>query len=257
MGSVKTPASLGKPGRRTGRPAAYRRSVTTRLTAADLTEQLAELGLTDWRVLRRELEANFEARSYAAAGRFVADVAALCDELDHHAAVDLRYPGLVHVVSTTHYLDSLTARDLTLAGAVSALAADQGLKSTPRDSMQLEVAIDAVDIDAVVPFWRTVLGYVPEHAAEGEPVRGLIDPEGIEPPVFFRSLTRPPAGPRSGTNHVHLDVHVPYDVAEERVAAALAAGGRLVSDEAAPSCWVLSDAEGNEACVCTWQDVPG
>jgi 4a-hydroxytetrahydrobiopterin dehydratase len=224
--------------------------VTGRITAADLTD----LGLADWRVLRREIEANFEAGSYAAAGRFVADVAALCDELDHHAAVDLRYPGLVHVVSTTHYLDALTDRDVTLARAVTALAAEQELKSTPRDSMQLEVAIDAVDIDAVVPFWRTVLGYVPEHAAEGAAVRGLIDPEGIEPALFFRQLGPGASRLPAGRNHLHLDVHVPHDVAEERVAAALAAGGRLVSDTDAPSFWVLADAEGNEACVCTWQD---
>ena len=227
--------------------------MTGRLAAADLTARLTEQGLTDWRVLRREVEANFEAGSYADAGRFVADVAALCDELDHHAAVDLRYPGLVHVVSTTHWVDGLTERDLTLARAVSALAAERGLRSAPRDSMQLEVAIDAVDIDAVVPFWRTVLGYVPEHAEQGAPVRGLIDPEGIEPAVWFQQTT----GPRSGRNRVHLDVHVPSDVAAERVQAAVAAGGRLVSDEAAPSCWVLADAEGNEACICTWQDPDG
>ena len=36
-------------------------------------------------------------------------------------------------------------------------------------------------------------------------------------------------------------------------AAALAAGGVLVSDRAAPAFWVLADAEGNEVCVCTWQ----
>ena len=33
----------------------------------------------------------------------------------------------------------------------------------------------------------------------------------------------------------------------------VAAGGRLVTDEFAPSWWVLADADGNEACVCTWQ----
>jgi 4a-hydroxytetrahydrobiopterin dehydratase len=44
---------------------------------------------------------------------------------------------------------------------------------------------------------------------------------------------------------------VPYDQAEARIAAALAAGGRLVTDEHAPEWWVLSDAEGNEVDVCT------
>ena len=36
--------------------------------------------------------------------------------------------------------------------------------------------------------------------------------------------------------------------------AAVGAGGRLVDDSFARSFWVLADAEGNEACVCTWAD---
>ena len=54
-------------------------------------------------------------------------------------------------------------------------------------------------------------------------------------------------------NRIHLDVTVPHDVAEQRVAAALAAGGTLVNGERARAFWVLADPEGNEACVCTWQ----
>jgi 4a-hydroxytetrahydrobiopterin dehydratase len=53
-------------------------------------------------------------------------------------------------------------------------------------------------------------------------------------------------------NRIHVDVWVPHDQAEARVAAAIAAGGHLVTDEHAPSWWVLADAEGNEACVATW-----
>jgi 4a-hydroxytetrahydrobiopterin dehydratase len=45
---------------------------------------------------------------------------------------------------------------------------------------------------------------------------------------------------------------VPHDQAEARIAAAIAAGGHLVTDQQAPSWWVLADAEGNEACVATW-----
>jgi 4a-hydroxytetrahydrobiopterin dehydratase len=40
--------------------------------------------------------------------------------------------------------------------------------------------------------------------------------------------------------------------AESRVAAAIAAGGRLVTDRYAPAWWVLADSEGNEVCVATW-----
>jgi 4a-hydroxytetrahydrobiopterin dehydratase len=41
-------------------------------------------------------------------------------------------------------------------------------------------------------------------------------------------------------------------VAEDRVRAALKAGGTLVSDERAPTVWVLADKHGNKACVTTW-----
>ena len=44
-----------------------------------------------------------------------------------------------------------------------------------------------------------------------------------------------------------LDVH-------ERVAAALAAGGRVVDDSGAPGYWILSDRAGNRVCICAWPD---
>ena len=52
-------------------------------------------------------------------------------------------------------------------------------------------------------------------------------------------------------------VSVPHDEAEPRIRAVLAAGGTLVYDAQAPAFWVLADAEGNEACVTTWQGRDG
>jgi len=220
--------------------------MTTIVSAAEFTA----LGLQDWRVIRSGVEANFACGSFSEAGRFAAELAALCDERDHHASVDLRYPDLVHVMSTTHFKNALTDRDVALARAVSDLARKRGYHSTPRDSMVVEIAIDAVDIGTVLPFWQAVLGYVPEHTKDDEPVDAIIDPEGLGPNVWFQQMQEP----RHGRNRIHLDVNVPEDVAEERVAATIAAGGRLVSDEQAKAFWVLADAEGNEACICTWQD---
>jgi len=208
------------------------------------------LGLDHWRVLRTGVEANFECGSFTEAGRFVADVAALCEEREHHVAIDLRYPDLVHVMSTTHSVSGLTDRDVDLARAVSALASERGYHANPLDSVAVEIAVDAADIDAVRPFWETVLNYVPEHTAEGDQVTALLDPEGIGPAVWFRRTDRA----REQRSGVRLDVVVPHDVAERRVADALAAGGRLVSDDRARALWVLADAEGNEASLCTWQD---
>jgi len=219
---------------------------TTRVTAAEFSA----LGLDDWRVIRSGVEANYSCGSFREAGRFAADLAALCDEREHHASIDLRYPDLVHVMSTTHYLDALTDRDVDLARAVTAIAAERGFHPAPRESMVVEVAIDAMDIAAVLPFWEAVLGYVPEKTEAGDQVQALLDPEGLGPSVWFQQMD----APRAQRNRIHLDVNVPYDVAEERVRAAVAAGGRLVSDAEARAFWALADAEGNEACVCTWQD---
>jgi 4a-hydroxytetrahydrobiopterin dehydratase len=60
--------------------------------------------------------------------------------------------------------------------------------------------------------------------------------------------------PRPERNRIHLDITVSHDEGAARVRAALDAGGRLVSDAAARAFWVLADVEGNEVCVCTWQD---
>jgi 4a-hydroxytetrahydrobiopterin dehydratase len=51
--------------------------------------------------------------------------------------------------------------------------------------------------------------------------------------------------------------HHSSGVGDWRVAAAVAAGGRVVSDQMAPSGWVLADPEGNEACVATWIGTDG
>jgi glyoxalase superfamily protein len=41
---------------------------------------------------------------------------------------------------------------------------------------------------------------------------------------------------------------------EARLAAALAAGGRIVEDSNAPAHWTLVDRAGNRVCVCAWPD---
>jgi 4a-hydroxytetrahydrobiopterin dehydratase len=54
-----------------------------------------------------------------------------------------------------------------------------------------------------------------------------------------------------GTGAVHVAIWVPHEQAEARVAAAVAAGGRIVRDDRAPSWWTLADAAGNEADIAT------
>ena len=207
--------------------------------------------LPDWRVVLRRAEAVFKASSFSAAAAFVATVAAAADALDHHPDLDLRYPGRVHVTLTTHASAGLTNLDVELARTISRLAAEGGLTSEPATFVALEYAIDALDIGAVRPFWKAVLGYVDERpSTPGGELNGIVDPLRLGPAVWFQQMDEP----RPQRNRIHIDVTVGHDVAEARVAASIAAGGRLVSDVQARAFWVLADAEGNEACVCTWQD---
>jgi 4a-hydroxytetrahydrobiopterin dehydratase len=208
----------------------------------------------DWRVLFGRIEATFRAPGFDMAAVFVEAVAAAAEAIGHHPDVDLRYPGLVHISLVTHAARGLSEADVDLAGTISALAAGSGLVSEPFVARSVEVGIDAMDIDLVRPFWKALLAYEDEPpSTPGGQVRAIVDPARISPAFWFQQMD----APRPQRNRIHIDVTVPHDIAEERIAATLAAGGRLLTDQYARAFWVLADPEGNEACVCTWQDRDG
>lgn len=188
-------------------------------------------GLADWRLLLWRLHATFRANSFKDAAAFVTRVADIGD-----VDVDVRPPGIVHV--------SVPHEDVTTAEAIAAAAREHGLDAVPSTVAVTEVAIDAMDIPRVKPFWRALLNYVDD----GDDA--LADPARIGPPFWFQQMDEP----RTDRNRFHIDVTVPHDVAEPRIEAALAAGGTLLTDKYARAFWVLADPEGNEACICTWQD---
>lgn len=75
------------------------------------------------------------------------------------------------------------------------------------------------------------------------------DPAGRLPSVWFQSSAA--AEPRQ---RWHLDAWIGPSQVQPRIAACLAAGGRVVDDTHAPAFWVLADPEGNRSCLATWQD---
>src|SRR5438874_2509447 len=99
--------------------------------------------------------------------------------------------------------------------------------------------------DGVCAYFRTgsfAAGARLGYADRADSPEDLVDPHRRGPSLWFQRMD----APRPQRNRIHIDVWVPHDRAEARIAAALAAGGRMVNDGGAPSGWVLADAEGNE-----------
>ena len=163
-----------------------------------------------------------------------------------HLTVDIRADRAVLRLQSAEAA-WVTGRDIRLAHRVSGALGARGLQPTPGAAQALEIAIDALDIGLVRPFWKAITGYADEPGSELQ--AALIDPSGRGPAIWFQQMD----APRPQRNRIHIDVDVPAEEAGPRLAAALAAGGTLLSDAAAPAFWVLADPEGNEACICTWQ----
>jgi len=196
----------------------------------------------DWRVVRDAASTHFRTGSFAKGVALVDAIGKLADAANHHPDVDLRYRG-VTVRMRTHDEGGLTERDVALAGQITDAARELGIPVDFSGLQMIQVAIDALVIPDVLPFWEAVLGY--ERFGDA-----LIDPHSEGPTFWFQQMD----APRPQRNRIHIDLYVPHDQAEARVTAALAAGGHIVSDENAPEWWTLADAEGNEVDVAPWPD---
>jgi 4a-hydroxytetrahydrobiopterin dehydratase len=197
----------------------------------------------DWRVVRDDASTHFRTGSFAAGVALVNAIGRLADDASHHPDVDLRPDG-VTVRLRTEGIGGLSEREVVLARQISEAARELGVPVDLTGLQMVQVAIDALVIPDVLPFWRAVLGY--REVGDED----LIDPHFQGPPLWFQQMD----APRPQRNRIHIDVYVPHDQAEARVAAAIAAGGHIVSDENAPGWWTLADAEGNEVDVASWPD---
>jgi 4a-hydroxytetrahydrobiopterin dehydratase len=165
---------------------------------------------------------------------------------DHPPDVDLRPDGVtVRLVTYTEDHYGVSLRDLELARRISAAARDLGMEADPSAVQSVLVIPGAAAPVEVMPFWQALLGY---ERRSDSPDEDLVDRHNRGPAFWFERMRelRPDGG-----GAIHVAVWVPYDQAEARIAAALAAGGRMVRDRFAPSWWTLADAAGNECDVST------
>ena len=219
-------------------------------TRGQLSELADPLG---WRLILGVLITHVPVASLAEAAEAarVAVEAAGADG-DGHLTVDLHADRVVLRLHTLA-VGAVTGHALRLLPRLSAALAERSLLTRPGDAAAapqlLEIAIDALDIPRIRPFWQAVTGYVDEPGPSELGATALLDPLRRGPAIWFQQMD----APRPQRNRIHLDVDVPPELAQLRIDAALAAGGTMVYTDQAPAFWVLADPEGNEACICTWQ----
>ena len=189
----------------------------------------------DWRTMLTAA-VHYPTSSFGEGVALLEAAAALADDAGLPLMIDLRYAG----VTVDGGKDQQEAEGFVdLARAVQAAAHALGLVADPAEVRDFQVGVDALDIAPVQEFWRVALGYV----ADPRPgLHDLYDPRRLNPPVFFQQMDEP----REQRNRIHVDLFVPADQAQARVAAAVAAGGRVTYDAEAPDWWTLADPEGNE-----------
>ena len=203
-------------------------------------DQVAEMGLDDWRPILGHLDARFATGSFEKGLALANRIGELAEAANHHPDLDLRYPHL-GVRLTSHDVGNMTQRDVDLARQISEAAAELGISADPAVLQEVEIGLDTWDADEIRPFWAAVYGVDPHEGGD------IVDPDGTLPTLWFQESPEHEE-PRQ---RFHLDLRVPPEVAQGRIDAAVEAGGTVTSDEAAPRFTVLADAQGNKVCICT------
>jgi 4a-hydroxytetrahydrobiopterin dehydratase len=211
-----------------------------------LNDFLTAEGAEDWRITSEGALAFYRTESLAMSANFVAALTDVAGLGEHQFGIDIRQEGVtVRVVTLRDDYMGMTKTDLDLARAVQVVAHGMGLQPDTTVIQSLLIVPGAPNRAEVMPFWRAVMGYVPRPDSPDE---DLIDPHDRGVPFWFEEMEEARPG---NLGAIHLAVWLPYEQAQARVDAALAAGGRMVRDDFAPAWWTLADAYGNEVDVAT------
>ena len=208
----------------------------------------AAKGAEAWRVLPDGAYAFFRTDSLIASARFVDAISRLVAAADepYEPCIDIRGDGVTVLIRAFKGCDfGLVESDLDLARGISAAAREMALTAEPAAIQTISIIPGATNRRAIMPFWQGVLGYDPRPDSPDE---DLVDPHGRLAPFWFEEMDELRA---DGAGTIHLVVWVPWDRAEARIEAALAAGGRLVRRNAEEGFWTLADPVGNEVDIAT------
>ncbi len=219
--------------------------------------KIAEAHLTDWRKLAQGLHARYVVEDFGTAARFVAAVGEAGDALGHHPIVSIG-KGYVDfkLVSddaiyreddgTEHVIEWVTQQDVDLARRITEIAAEHKIDADPASVSMIELGLDTAHSATIAPVWAALLTGNAEAQGHGSPSDEIRDATGRVPNLWFGD-TDEHETPRQ---RFHVEVYVAPEVAEQRIAAALAAGGTVVDDSDAPALTVIADQDGNRGVLC-------
>ncbi len=219
-------------------------------------EEIAAAKLTDWRKLAQGLHARYLVDDFAAAARFVVAVGEAGDALGHHPTVSIGHGYVdLKLVSddaiyrdggTEHVLEWVTQQDVDLARAITEIAADHTLSADPTSVSVIELGLDTSHSATIAPVWAALLTGNAEAQGHGSPSDEIRDATGRVPNLWFGDADEH----ETARQRFHVEVYVAPEVAEKRIAHALAAGGIVVDASNAPSLTVIADQDGNKGVIC-------
>ncbi len=200
-------------------------------------------GVTDWRVTNTGPQAVFLSSSLGAGARLVPAVVAAAERTGIEPDVDLRAEAVIVRVHNRG-AERLPAGVAAFAAEVSRAAADLGLTPDVSRIQSVDIYVAQHSATDTRPFWTAALGYDPLGETDA------FDPLRRGPQLAFNPIR----GDLQGRGRTHIDVSVPADQAPSRVAAVLAAGGRLVDDGQAPAWWTVASPDGHGIDIASWGD---
>lgn len=220
-------------------------------------EAIAAADLDDWRKLAQGLHARYLIDDFSAGARFITAVGEAADGMGHHPTVtlgdgrvDLKLISADAIYrdgeGAEHVVEWVTQQDLDLARQITEIAADHGLAADPASVSVVELGLDTARSATIAPVWAAMLSGRADAQGHGSPSDEVRDPTGRVPNLWFGDAD----GHDVSRQRFHLEVYVATEEAPRRIAAALAAGGRVVEGSGAPGLTVVADQDGNEGVIC-------
>lgn len=220
-------------------------------------ERIAEANLTDWRKLAQGLHARYMVDDFGSGARFVSAVGEAGDALGHHPRVSIGN-GCIDLKlvtddaiyrndeGTEFVIEWVTQQDIDLARRITEIAAEHKVQADPASVTQIELGLDTASSATIAPVWAALLTGDAEAQGRGTPGDEIRDATGRVPNLWFGDADEH----ESLHQRFHIEVYVAPEAVEQRIAAAMAAGGTVVDDSDAPSLTVIADQDGNKGIVC-------